>query len=122
MNKLTFLMYFLKIHNIYSTYQILILNINLLMYIIIKKLYMLSNQISSFYGFIVQLKKFYYPALAGMAEWIEHQPANQKVTGSIPGQSTCLYCRPGTAGGIQGSASLHTDVSLVLFLPPFLSF
>ena len=29
-------------------------------------------------------------ALAGMAQWIELQPANQRVTGSIPSQGTCL--------------------------------
>ena len=36
---------------------------------------------------------FYYlktcGALAGVAKWIECQPANQKVAGSIPGQDTC---------------------------------
>ena len=32
--------------------------------------------------------------LAGVAQWIEHQPANQRVTGSIPSQGTCLGCRP----------------------------
>ena len=34
-------------------------------------------------------------ALAGVAQWIECQPANQKVEGSIPSQGTCLSCRPG---------------------------
>ena len=34
-------------------------------------------------------------ALAGVAQWIEHGLANQKVTGSIPGQGTCLSCGPG---------------------------
>ena len=34
-------------------------------------------------------------ALAGVAQWIECQPANQKVTGSVPSQGTCLGCRPG---------------------------
>ena len=29
-------------------------------------------------------------ALAGMAQWLEHPPANQKVAGSIPSQGTCL--------------------------------
>ena len=28
--------------------------------------------------------------LAGMAQWIECQPVNQKVSGSIPRQGTCL--------------------------------
>ena len=34
-------------------------------------------------------------ALAGVAQWIEHSPANQKITGSIPSQGTCLGCRYG---------------------------
>ena len=34
-------------------------------------------------------------ALAGVAQWIECQPVNQKVAGSIPSQGTCLGCRPG---------------------------
>ena len=29
-------------------------------------------------------------ALAGVAQWIEHRPANQRVVGSIPSQGTCL--------------------------------
>ena len=34
-------------------------------------------------------------ALAGVAQWIEHQPVNQRVTGLMPSQGTCLGCRPG---------------------------
>ena len=34
-------------------------------------------------------------ALAGVAQWIEYQLANQRVTGLIPSQGTCLNCRPG---------------------------
>ena len=34
-------------------------------------------------------------ALADVAQWIECQPANQRVAGSIPSQGTCLGCRPG---------------------------
>ena len=34
-------------------------------------------------------------ALAGVAVWIEHSPANQRVTGSIPSQGTCLGLGPG---------------------------
>ena len=34
-------------------------------------------------------------ALAGVAQWIEHQPVNQGVARSIPSQGTCLGCRPG---------------------------
>ena len=36
-----------------------------------------------------------YFVLAGVAQWIECQPANQRVTGSIPSQGTCVGCRPG---------------------------
>ena len=32
--------------------------------------------------------------LAGVAQWTEHQPGNQRVTSSIPSQGTCLGCRP----------------------------
>ena len=34
-------------------------------------------------------------ALVGVAQWIERQPANQRVAGSIPSQGTCLDSRPG---------------------------
>ena len=33
--------------------------------------------------------------LAGVAQRVEHQTANQKVAGSIPGQGTCLGFGPG---------------------------
>ena len=34
-------------------------------------------------------------ALAGVAQWIECQPAHQRITGSIPSQGMYLGCRPG---------------------------
>ena len=34
-------------------------------------------------------------SLAGVAEWIECQPANQRAAGSIPSQSACLGCGSG---------------------------
>ena len=34
------------------------------------------------------------PALAGVAQWIEWQPAKQGVAGLIPSQGACLGCRP----------------------------
>ena len=37
----------------------------------------------------------FFAALVGVGQWIEHQPANQRVTGSIPSQDTCLGCRLG---------------------------
>ena len=36
----------------------------------------------------------YGRALAGMAQWIECQPAKLRVAGSPPGQGTCLRCTP----------------------------
>ena len=33
--------------------------------------------------------------LAGVAQWIEHRIANQRVAGSIPSQGTFLGCGPG---------------------------
>ena len=33
--------------------------------------------------------------LAGVAQWSEGWPANQRVASSIPSQGTCLGCRPG---------------------------
>ena len=37
--------------------------------------------------------------LAGVAQWIEHQPANQRVASSMPSQGTCLGCGPGPQWG-----------------------
>ena len=34
-------------------------------------------------------------ALTGVAQWIEHQPENQGVTGSTPSRGTCLGWGPG---------------------------
>ena len=39
-------------------------------------------------------------ALAGMAQWIQCHPANQRVAGPIPSQGTCLGCRPGPQLGV----------------------
>ena len=67
---------------------------------------------------LIQLFKKILPALAGVAQWIECQPANQRVMGSIPSQGTCLGCGPGLQLGAC-KMQPHTDVSLLLFLPPF---
>ena len=38
---------------------------------------------------------------SGVAQWIECQPVNQRVAGSIPSQGTCLNCGPGPlVGGV----------------------
>ena len=34
-------------------------------------------------------------ALAGVAQWIECRPLNQRVSGLIPGQGTCMGYGPG---------------------------
>ena len=65
--------------------------------------------------------KTIFLALAGVAQWIEHRPANQRATGSIPSQGTCLSCRPGSQNGAH-KRQPHIDVSLPLFLPPVPSF
>ena len=46
-----------------------------------------------------------------MAQWTECQPVNQKVTSSIPSQSTCLGCGPGPQLGVWERQLI--DVSLV---------
>ena len=57
-------------------------------------------------------------ALAGVAQWAECQPANQKVTSLIPCKGTCLGCRPGPQLGAR-ERQPHIDVFFPLFLPPF---
>ena len=59
-------------------------------------------------------------ALADMAQWIEFWPVNQKVTGSICSQGTCLSLGPGPQWRVHKKQP-HIDVSLLLFLPPFSS-
>ena len=53
-----------------------------------------------------------------MAQWIEHQPTNQGVAGSIPSEGTCLGCQPGPQWGAY-ERQAHTDVSFPLFPSPF---
>ena len=65
-------------------------------------------------------------ALAGMAQWTECGPVNQRVACSIPSQGTRLGCGPGPRLVVVNGSLLmylsHIDVSLLLFLPPFPSF
>ena len=60
----------------------------------------------------------YNQTLAGVAQRIEHGPANQSVSSSIPSQGTCLGCRPGPQWGAH-ERQPHIEVSLPLFLLPF---
>ena len=57
-------------------------------------------------------------ALAGVAQWTECWPVNQRVTDLIPSQGTCLGCGPGPQYEVH-EGQPHTDVSLPLFLLPF---
>ena len=57
-------------------------------------------------------------ALAGVAQWIDCWSVNQRATGSISSQGTCLGCGPGPHLGAWQRQS-HIDISLPLFLPPF---
>ena len=57
-------------------------------------------------------------ALAGVTQWTEHGPVNQRVSSLIPSQGTCLGCGPGPQCRV-GERQPHTDVSLPLFLSPF---
>ena len=54
--------------------------------------------------------------LAGVAQWVECQPANQKVANLIPGHGRCLSCGPGPQLGACErqliDVFLHIDVSL----------
>ena len=62
-------------------------------------------------------------AQTAVAQWIEHQPANQRVTSSIPSQGTRLGCGPGPLWGAWHTRGNHTlmFLSLSLSLPPTLS-
>ena len=53
-----------------------------------------------------------------MAQWIEHQPVTQGVTGLIPVGAHAWVVGWAPSGGVC-ERQLHIDVSLPLFLPPF---
>ena len=59
-------------------------------------------------------------ALDGAAQWIEHQPVNQRVASSISNQGTCAGCRPGPQEGVR-EMQPQIDVSLSFSLPFSLS-
>ena len=48
--------------------------------------------------------------LAGVAQWTEHWPVNQKATGLVPGQDICLSFGPGPHLG--ACKRQPTDVSV----------
>ena len=66
------------------------------------------------------LKEVYISALAGVTQWIECQPANQRVTGLIPSQGTHVGFRPGPQLGAC-EKELDVFLSLSFSLPSPLS-
>ena len=68
-------------------------------------------------GIKIAHEKVFNMALAGVAQWIECQPADQRVAGSIPSQDTCLGCGSGPQSGVC-ERQPHSDVSLPLFSLP----
>ena len=65
---------------------------------------------------ILKYFKIYNVALATVAQWTERQPVNWRVHGSIPGQGTCLGCRPGPQ--LEVCERQPINISLPPFLPP----
>ena len=57
-------------------------------------------------------------ALAGVAQWIEYWPVNQRVAGSIPSQGTCLGYRPGPQLEVCERQPIDVSFPLILPLPP----
>ena len=72
----------------------------------------------SFIVTVELLSKKRWSGLAGVAQWIEYQPVNQRVIGSIPSQGTSLGCGPGPQWGAC-ERQPHIDTFLPLFLPLF---
>ena len=60
-------------------------------------------------------------ALAGVAQWIEHGPVKQRVSGSIPSQGTCLGFGPRPLWGGMQEATTHQCFSPSLSLSLTLS-
>ena len=54
----------------------------------------IENVAINLHMFIPRVNKD-FPTLAGVAQWIEQWPVNQRVAGLIPSQGTCLGYRSG---------------------------
>ena len=63
----------------------------------------MSKQFVTYKGTLI---RDYEQALAAVAQWIECWPVNQRVTGSVPRQGTCLDCRPGPPVGDAQRATM----------------
>ena len=66
-----------------------------------------------FKGWVLKAAGDILLALAGVAQWIMCQPANQRVASLISSQGTCLGCGPGHQLGMQ-KRQPHINVSLLL--------
>ena len=69
-----------------------------------------KNKVADLWVMVGQSKKIPYQALAGMAQGTERWSENRKVTGSIPGQGTCLGFKPGPQSA-GGSRSMFLSLS-----------
>ena len=56
-------------------------------------------------------------ALDGVAQWTEHRPANQTVTGSVPSQGICLGSGPGPQYGARKEQPQERFLSLSFSFP-----
>ena len=82
-------------------------------------LYRTFTKLDHSLDYVTNVNKFKW-ALAGVAQWIEYWPVNQRVTGLIPSKGTCLGCRTGPQWGVH-ERQPQTDISLPLSLPSPLS-
>ena len=76
-----------------------------------------SANLCVFIGTINHLHLKYYFALAGVTQWIECRPANHRVAGLIPSQSTCLGCRPGPWLGVCERQPVDVSLTHQCFSP-----
>ena len=77
----------------------------------------LGNYLTSMVlSFLIHQMRDSGPSLAAVAQWIECQPVNQKITGLIASQGTCLACGLGPQLGAC-ERQPHTDISLPLSFP-----
>ena len=62
-------------------------------------------------------KSSQHSALAGVAQWIEYWPANQRVISLIPSQGTCLGCGPGPQLGASEGQPIDVSLAHQCFFP-----
>ena len=62
-------------------------------------------------------------ALAGVAQWVDRQPVNERIAGSIPSWGTCLGCGLALNLGAFGRQPIYVPLTHGCFSPslsPFL--